>query len=71
MKPQEQPRVVERVLKGIAASPGVSFGHAATAWDPELVTLNYTLEESEVETQVESVRISVEKSQAQLVKMQD
>jgi len=62
--------MVERVLKGIAASPGVAFGHAVTAWDPELVTLNYTLEEAEVETQVESLRNSIEKSRRQLRKMQ-
>lgn len=69
-KPAEEQTTVERVLKGIAASPGVAFGHAVTAWDPELVTLNYTLEKNEVETHVESFRTSVEKSRRQLRKVQ-
>ena len=62
--------VVERKLKGIAASPGIAFGHAVTAWDPELVTLNYSLEADEVDSHVESFRRSVEKSRSQLGKMQ-
>jgi len=62
--------MVERVLQGIAASPGVAFGHAVTAWDPELVTLNYTLEPADVEAHVESFRTSVERSRRQLLKMQ-
>lgn len=70
MKPEEEHNVVERILKGIAASPGVAFGHAVTAWDPELVTLNYSLETGEVDTHVDSFRTSVEKSRNQLLKMQ-
>ncbi len=63
--------VVERRLTGVAASPGVAFGHAVTSWDPEFVTLNYTLEPSEVDSQVESLRRSVDESRQQLVRMQD
>jgi phosphotransferase system enzyme I (PtsI) len=63
--------VVERKLSGIAASPGVAFGHALTSWDPELVTLNYTLAETEVDDQLDSLRQSIEKSRQQLTKMQD
>jgi phosphotransferase system enzyme I (PtsI) len=70
VKSQKATTVVERVLRGIAASPGVAFGHAVTLWDPELVTLNYTLGEDEVETHLESFRSSVEKSRRQLLKMQ-
>jgi len=63
--------VVEQKLTGIAASPGVAFGHAVTSWDPELVTLNYTLADNEVEDQVDSLRQSIDKSRQQLTKMQD
>ena len=63
--------VVERKLTGIAASPGVAFGHAVTSWDPEFVTLNYTLADDEVEDQVDSLRQSIEKSRQQLTKIQD
>ena len=63
--------VVERKLTGIAASPGVAFGHAVTSWDPELITLNYTLADDEVEGQVDSLRQSIEKSRQQLTRMQD
>ena len=62
--------MVERLLKGVAASPGVAFGHAVTAWDPELVTLNYSLDDPQVETHVESFLTSVETSRLQLRKMQ-
>ncbi len=62
--------VVERKLEGIAASPGIAFGHAVTAWDPELVTLNYSLEPEEVDSHVENFRRSIEKSRSQLGKMQ-
>ena len=61
---------VERKLEGIAASPGIAFGHAVTAWDPELVTLNYSLEPEEVDSHVENFRRSIEKSRSQLGKMQ-
>lgn len=61
---------MERKLKGIAASPGIAFGHAVTAWDPELVTLNYSLEPGEVDSHVENFRRSLEKSRSQLEKMQ-
>ena len=63
--------VIERKLQGIAASPGIAFGHAVTAWDPELVTLNYSLEPDEVDSHVENFRRSVEKSRSQLEKMQE
>lgn len=63
--------VVERKLSGVAASPGVAFGHAVTSWDPEFVTLNYTLAPEEVASQVSSVRQSIEKSREQLRRMQD
>ena len=62
--------VVERKLKGIAASPGIAFGHAVTAWDPELVTLNYSLKPAEVGPQLENFHRSVKKSRSQLEKMQ-
>ena len=62
--------VVERKLSGIAASGGVSFGHAVTAWDPELVTLNYSLQPEEVEVHVDSFRRSIEKSRDQLQQIQ-
>lgn len=70
LKPAKKTTRVERILKGIAASSGVAFGHAVTAWDPELVTLNYTLDPDEVASHVESFRTSVEKSRRQLRKMQ-
>lgn len=63
--------VIERKLQGISASPGIAFGHAVTAWDPELVTLNYSLEPDEVDSHVENFRRSVEKSRSQLEKMQE
>ena len=62
--------VVERKLTGIAACPGVAFGHAVTSWDPEFVTLNYSLADDEVDAHVESLRQSIEKSRQQLAKMQ-
>ncbi len=62
--------VVERTLEGIAASPGIAFGHAVTAWDPELVTLNYSLEPDAVDSQIENFRRSIQKSRSQLGKMQ-
>ncbi len=62
--------IVERKLKGVAASPGIAFGHAVTAWDPELVTLNYSLKPEQVPRQIQSFLRSVEKSRAQLQKMQ-
>jgi phosphoenolpyruvate-protein phosphotransferase (PTS system enzyme I) len=70
LRPAKKTTRVERILKGIAASPGVAFGHAVTAWDPELVTLNYTLEPEEIAPHIESFRTSVEKSRRQLRKMQ-
>ena len=62
--------VVERKLDGIAASPGIAFGHAVTAWDPELVTLNYSLEPDEIDSHIENFQRSIEKSREQLGKMQ-
>ncbi len=62
--------VVERKLTGVAASPGVAFGHAVTSWDPEFVTLNYTLAPEDIESQVASLRESVEQSRRQLATMQ-
>ncbi len=62
--------ILDRTLTGVASSPGVAFGHAVTSWDPQLVTLNYTLAPGEVEPQVSSLRAAIEKSRQQLVKMQ-
>ena len=42
-----------------------------TAWDPKLVTLNYSLEPDEVDSHLENFRRSVEKSRSQLEKMQE
>ena len=66
----ERMTVIERSLNGIAAAPGIAFGHAVTAWDPELVTLNYPLKEDEIDSHVDSFRRSVEKSRSQLEQMQ-
>lgn len=62
--------ILDRTLTGVASSPGVAFGHAVTSWDPQLVTLNYTLAAGEVEPQVASLRAAIAKSRQQLVKMQ-
>jgi phosphotransferase system enzyme I (PtsI) len=61
---------VERKLKGVSASPGVAFGHAVTAWDPQLVTLNYSLKPEQVNRHVRSFLRSVVKSRTQLEAMQ-
>ncbi len=63
--------VVERKLKGVSASPGVAFGHAVTAWDPQLVTLNYSLKPEQVNRHVRSFLRSVVKSRTQLEAMQE
>ena len=62
---------VERKLKGVSASPGVAFGHAVTAWDPQLVTLNYSLKPEQVNRHVRSFLRSVVKSRTQLEAMQE
>ena len=60
----------ERILTGITVSSGAAIGHAVRAFDPLYISLHLRIAAEEVSGEVARFRESVEKSSAQLRRMQ-
>jgi len=60
----------ERTLHGITVSSGSAVGHAVRAFDPLFISLNLRISPEEVASEIARFRESVEKSSAQLRRMQ-
>ena len=60
----------ERILHGITVSTGVAIGRAVRAFDPLFISLHLGIASEEVAAEIARFRESVEKSSAQLKRMQ-
>ena len=60
----------ERILHGITVSSGVAIGHAVRAFDPLFISLHLRIGPEEIAGEIARFRESVEKSSAQLKRMQ-
>jgi phosphotransferase system enzyme I (PtsI) len=60
----------ERILQGITVSTGVAIGRAVRAFDPLFISLHLGIGPEEIPAEIARFRESVEKSSAQLKRMQ-
>src|SRR5262245_22416851 len=60
----------DRILTGVAASPGAAIGRAVRAFDPLFITFNYKIRSDQTAAEIERFRDSVRKSRRQLKRIQ-